>query len=90
MLRRVLLSALLAVPLAATAQAWPTKPIRFVVPFAPGGSSDVVSRSVAQELTKQLGQSVFVENKPGGAGTIAMSDVANSVSYTHLTLPTKA
>ena len=70
-------------PLAAAAQDWPTKPIRFVVPFAPGGSSDVVSRSVAQELTKQLGQSVFVENKPGGAGTIAMSDVANSAPDGH-------
>jgi tripartite-type tricarboxylate transporter receptor subunit TctC len=78
MLRRALLFAMLVLPAWAGAQEWPTKPIRFVVPFAPGGSSDVVSRSVAQELTKQLGQSVFVENKPGGAGTIAMSDVANS------------
>ena len=83
MLRRSLVLALLITPLAAAAQTWPTKPIRFVVPFAPGGSSDVVSRSVAQELTKQLGQSVFVENKPGGAGTIAMSDVANSAPDGH-------
>jgi len=83
MLRRALTLALILAPLAAAAQDWPTKPIRFVVPFAPGGSSDVVSRSVAQELTKQLGQSVFVENKPGGAGTIAMSDVANSTPDGH-------
>jgi len=57
---------------------WPSKPIRFVVPFAPGGTSEVVARSVAAELTKQLGQSVYVENKPGGAGVTAMQDVAKS------------
>lgn len=58
--------------------AWPSKPIRLVVPFAPGGSSDVVARSTAVELTKLLGQSVFVENKPGAAGNIAMAEVARS------------
>jgi tripartite-type tricarboxylate transporter receptor subunit TctC len=57
---------------------WPQKPIRLVVPFAPGGSSEVVARSVAGELSKLLGQSVFVENKPGAAGTIAMQDVAKA------------
>ena len=62
---------------------WPTKPIRFVVPFAPGGTSEIVARSVAVELTKQLGQSVFVENKPGGAGVIAMQDVAKSAPDGH-------
>ena len=68
----------LGLPLAASAQTWPSKPIRFVVPFAPGGSSEIVARSVAQELTTQLGQSVYVENKAGGAGTIAMTDVKNA------------
>jgi tripartite-type tricarboxylate transporter receptor subunit TctC len=58
--------------------AWPQKSIRLVVPFAPGGSSEVVARSVAAELTKQLGQSVYVENKPGGAGTIAMQEIAKA------------
>ena len=62
----------------AHAQSYPSKPIRFVVPFAPGGTSEIVARSVAQELTTQLGQSVYVENKAGGAGTIAMGDVKNS------------
>jgi tripartite-type tricarboxylate transporter receptor subunit TctC len=57
---------------------WPSKSIRFVVPFAPGGTSEIVARSVAAELTRQLGQSVYVENKPGGAGVVAMSDVAKA------------
>lgn len=62
----------------ASAQSFPTKPIRLIVPFAPGGSSEIVARSVAQELSKSLGQTVYVENKPGGAGTIAMLDLKNS------------
>lgn len=75
--RALLALALAASPLA-HAQDWPTKPIRLVVPFAPGGSSEIVARSVAAELSKQLGQQVFVENKPGGADTIAMAEVARA------------
>ena len=60
--------------------AWPTKSIRFVVPFAPGGTSEIVARTVAAELTKQLGQTVYVENKPGGAGVVAMQEVAKSAA----------
>jgi len=72
-------------PIYAQAQtpAWPTKAIRFVVPFAPGGTSEVVARSVAAELTKQLGQSVYVENKPGGAGVTAMQEVARAAPDGH-------
>ncbi len=57
---------------------WPTRPIRFVVPFAPGGSSEIVARSTAAELSKTLGQNVFVDNKPGAAGNIAMQEVARA------------
>jgi len=63
---------------ARAADAWPAKPIRFVVPFAPGGSSEIVARSTAAELGKLLGQSVFVDNKPGGAGNVAMAEVARA------------
>jgi tripartite-type tricarboxylate transporter receptor subunit TctC len=62
---------------------WPTKPIRFLVPFAPGGTSEIVARSVAAELTKQLGHNVFVENKPGGAGVIAMQETAKAAPDGH-------
>ena len=62
----------------AQAQAWPSKPLRLVVPFAPGGSSEIVARAVAGEMAKTIGQNVFVDNKPGAAGNIAMQEVANS------------
>jgi tripartite-type tricarboxylate transporter receptor subunit TctC len=76
-------TASMAAPAVFAQPAWPSKPIRFVVPFAPGGTSEVVARSVAVELTKQLGVSVFVENKPGGAGVVAMQDVAKSAPDGH-------
>ncbi|HOB95315.1 MAG TPA: tripartite tricarboxylate transporter substrate binding protein [Aquabacterium sp.] len=72
------LGAGLALPGMARAQAWPSKPIRFVVPFAPGGSSEIVARTTAFELAKALGQSVYVDNKPGGAGNVAMQEVARA------------
>ena len=65
-------------PLLSQAQAWPNKAIRFVVPFAPGGSSEIVARSTAAEMGKLLGQSVYVDNKPGGAGNVAMAEVARA------------
>ncbi len=63
---------------AALAQAWPSKPIRLLVPFAPGGTSSVVARVVSAELGKQLGQSIVVENKPGAAGVTAMLETMKS------------
>ena len=58
------------------AQAWPTKPIRLVVPFPAGGSTDVVGRVIAQELSLRLGQSVVVDNRGGASGTIGSEAVA--------------
>ncbi|WP_341890607.1 tripartite tricarboxylate transporter substrate binding protein [Variovorax sp. YR752] len=66
--------------------AWPSKSVRFVVPFAPGGSSEIVARSTAAELSRTLGQSVFVDNKPGAAGNIAMSEVARATDQHTLIL----
>ncbi len=63
--------------------AWPRQSVRFVVPFAPGGTSEIVARTVAQELSKQLGQTVYVENKGGGAGLPAMQEVAKAVPDGH-------
>ncbi|MEJ8846318.1 tripartite tricarboxylate transporter substrate binding protein [Variovorax rhizosphaerae] len=75
----VALPAASMLPFGARAQAaWPAKSIRLVVPFAPGGSSEIVARAAASEMTKLLGQSVYVDNKPGGAGNVAMSEVARA------------
>ncbi len=77
--RTLLASTALALPGLGFAQTgWPKQSIRFVVPFAPGGTSEIVARTVANELTKQLGQTVFVDNKGGGAGIPAMTEVAKA------------
>ena len=68
---------LLAAPPVA-AQAWPTKPVRFVVPFPPGGSVDPLARMVGVKLTESLGQQFIVENKPGAAGSIGAAFVAKA------------
>jgi tripartite-type tricarboxylate transporter receptor subunit TctC len=62
----------------AAAQAYPTRPVRLVVPFPPGGATDTFSRATAAELTKSLGQQVLVENRPGAGTTIAAEHVAKS------------
>ena len=82
--RTVLRSSGLLLPALAQAQAaWPRQSIRFVVPFAPGGTSEIVARTVANELTKQLGQTVYVDNKGGGAGIPAMVDVSKAAPDGH-------
>ena len=68
----------LALPQFATAQSWPTKPIKLVIPFAAGGTTDILGRLLAQQLTKDLGQNVIVENKGGAGGNIAAEFVAQS------------
>ena len=62
----------------AQAQNWPTKPIRLLVPFAPGGSSSIVARSVAVEMEKGLGQPIIIDNRPGGGGNVAMQEAARA------------
>ncbi len=72
------IAALAALPLLARAQAWPAKPVRIVVPFTPGGTTDFVARLVGVELAKSLGQPVVVENKPGAGTVIGVDAVAKS------------
>jgi tripartite-type tricarboxylate transporter receptor subunit TctC len=62
----------------AAAQAWPAKPIKFVVPYPPGGTSDILARAVGQKLQEKWGQPVVVENKPGATGNIGADYVAKS------------
>jgi tripartite-type tricarboxylate transporter receptor subunit TctC len=73
---------LLALP-AKASTTWPAKTVRLVVPFAPGGTSEIVARSVAAEISKNLGVNVFVENKPGGAGVVAMQNVVKATPDGH-------
>jgi tripartite-type tricarboxylate transporter receptor subunit TctC len=68
----------LAMPQLAAAQSWPTKPIKMIIPFNAGGATDILGRLLAQQLTKDLGQNVIVENKGGAGGNIAAEYVAQS------------
>jgi tripartite-type tricarboxylate transporter receptor subunit TctC len=70
----------------AAAQSWPTKPIKIIVPFTPGGNTDIVARIVGERLSKTLGQPVLIENKPGAAGLLGATAVAKSPAdgYTFL------
>ena len=80
----VLLLALITGPVAA--QDWPTKPVKLIVPFPPGGSVDPLPRLVGVKLTESLKQQFIVENKPGASGSIGAAQVAKSAAdgYTFL------
>lgn len=81
--RRALLAlatvpALAALPQAALAQAWPSKPIRVVVPFAAGSTTDIIARAITDKLSASLGQQLVVDNKAGASGTIGQQEVARA------------
>ena len=78
MIVRAFLLAALLLPGFLHAQAWPTKAVRVIVTFSPGGSSDIVARLLAAPLQAELGQSVIVDNKPGAGGTIGALEVARA------------
>ncbi len=79
-MKKMILSviALLAIALQADAQSYPTRPIRIVVPFGPGGFTDVAARILQKELAPAIGQPIVIENKPGAGSTIGTTDVARS------------
>jgi tripartite-type tricarboxylate transporter receptor subunit TctC len=85
-IRAAAVTALSLVALAVSAQAWPTKPVHFIVPFPPGGSVDPLARVLGARLQDSLGQQFIVENKPGASGSIGTAFVAKSVpdGYTYV------
>ena len=87
---RAMLSALLAAAGPAWAQAWPTGPMRIVVPFNAGGSTDIMARTMAQRLSERVRQPVVVENRPGANGTIGTAFVAKSAPDGHTMLLVQA
>ncbi|MGZ5153608.1 MAG: tripartite tricarboxylate transporter substrate-binding protein, partial [Burkholderiales bacterium] len=67
-----------AASVAIAADAWPAKPVRLIVPFAPGGSNDIIGRMAAQQLGDRLGKQVIVDNRPGAGGLLGTEAVAKA------------
>ena len=84
LLATTLMGTLAAAPLPAAAQAFPERPVSMVVPFGPGGSTDLIARALAAEMGKLLGQQVVVVNKAGAGGAIGAAEVANGKPDGHL------
>jgi tripartite-type tricarboxylate transporter receptor subunit TctC len=87
---------LAAAPFTAWSQTWPERPVKIIVPFGPGGFTDVAARILQKELSATLGQSIVIENKPGAGSTIGTAEVANAkpdghtlvmISTTHVISP---
>ena len=90
-IRMGVFAAVMAFAATASAQNFPSRPVKLIVPIPAGGVTDVMARIVGQRLQELWGQSVVVENRPGGNSGVGAQDVERSaaaVSYTHLTLPT--
>ena len=88
--KRTLIAVAALLPILANAQsAWPNKPVRVILPYAPGGSADIVGRLLAQRLTTGLGQQFVVENRPGASGNIGAEMAAKAApdGYTLVVLP---
>ena len=77
-MRALLIAAALLCHGLAFAQAYPSKPVRIVLPFGPGGVADITTRTIAPKLTESLGQQIIVDNKPGAGGIIASEAVAKA------------
>ena len=76
--RQVLAGALLILPATARAAEWPERPLRMIIPFAPGAGADIVGRTFAEELAKALGQQVVVDNKGGSGGLMGTAEGARA------------
>jgi tripartite-type tricarboxylate transporter receptor subunit TctC len=79
LLARALAAVLALVPLVAAAQSFPSKPVRFIVPFPPGGATDISARIVGQKLSELWGQTVVIENRGGAGGNIGAAEAAKAV-----------
>ena len=88
-MKRTLLILLLVLPLAALAQPYPSKPLRIIVPFPPGGGVDIVTRTIAERLSARIGQPMVIDNRPGAGTTIGVDAAVRSApdGYTLLVGP---